>query len=115
LKRPRLGPFHFHFLHLVPSLSLLKAITSPRFTSSLVLCKIKYVAGFTCSFTWYTEELTLNIFQRPLYLLLLFTVPAAEHELVHVQRFGACLKHVENDVIRIGTQENTNHWKTLYS
>lgn len=100
LKRPGLGPFHF--LHLVPRLSLLEAITSPRFTSSLVWCLIKYVAVFTCSFTWYAEELTLNIFQRPVYLLLLFILLAAENEWIHVRRFGVCLKHVENAVVRIG-------------
>ena len=59
--RPVLG--RFHFLHLVPRLSLLEAITSPRFTSSLVWCLIKYMAVFTCSFTWCTEELAINIFQ----------------------------------------------------
>jgi len=100
LKRPGRGPFHFP--HLVPRLSLLEAITLPRFTSSLVWCVIKYVAVFTCSFTWYTEELTLNIFQRSVYLVLLFILFAAEHEWVHVRRFGVCLKHVENAVVRIG-------------
>jgi hypothetical protein len=61
-----------------------------------------YMAVFTRSFTWYAEELTINIFQRPLYLLLLFILLAAEHELVHARRFGVCLKHVENAVVRIG-------------
>jgi hypothetical protein len=112
LERPGLGPFLF--FHLVLRLSLLEAITSPRFTSSLVWFLIKWMTVFTRSFTWYTEELTINKFPRPVNLLLLFILLAAEHEWVHVRRFGVCPKFVENSVVRIGTLENTNHWKTLF-
>jgi hypothetical protein len=42
-------------------------------------------------------------FLIPEYLLVLFLLLATVDEWAHVQRFGVCLKHVENAVVKICT------------
>jgi len=72
VKRPVLG--RFHFLNLLPRLSLLEAITSLRFMSSLVWCLIKYMAVFTCKLHMVHRRVNNKYipatFLIPVYLLL---------------------------------------------